>query len=66
MVGIERAAGGHYSCGCRVVTSHLSHGVLLPLPICSRHGFGYGRATVVTRMARSALKRFGGALRGRL
>ena len=66
MVGIERAAGGHYSCGCRVVASDLSHGVLLPLPICSRHGSGYGRTTVMARMARSALRRLGGALRGRL
>jgi hypothetical protein len=66
MLGIERAAGGCYSCGCRIVTSDLSHGVLLPLPICSSHGRGYGRTTVVARMARSALRRFGGALQVRL
>jgi len=66
MMGLGTTARGRYACGCRVGTSHLNHGVTLPLPICSRHGAGYGLSTVAARMARSALKRLGGALRGTL
>lgn len=66
MLGIERSAGARYSGGCRFVMSDLSHGLRLPLPICPGCSAGYGRTTVLACVVCSALKRFGGALRGRL
>lgn len=65
MMGMGTAARGRYACGCRVGVSRLGEGVVLPLPICSRHGSGYGMTTVAVRWARAALRRMGGALRVR-
>jgi len=62
MMGKDGATKGRYACGCRVGISQLNHGVTLTLPICSRHGMGYGRVTVAVRFARSAFRRVGGVL----
>ena len=64
MMGMGTTARGRYACGCRVGSSQLSHGVSMPLPICSRHGSGYAKMTVAARVARTAVKRFGLALFG--
>lgn len=64
MMGRDETSRGRYACGCRVGSARLNHGVTLPMPICSRHGLGYGRATVAARFARSAFRRFGILLLG--